>query len=52
MAGGSEGGSAGERSLRETPTWAVAVVCSVFVILSVLIEHSIHSLGKVTIYYI
>ncbi|MED6183560.1 hypothetical protein PIB30_038964 [Stylosanthes scabra] len=45
MAGG-EGGGGGERSLQETPTWAVAVVCSVFVILSVLIEHGIHSLGK------
>ncbi|RYR48836.1 hypothetical protein Ahy_A07g034902 isoform B [Arachis hypogaea] len=44
MAGGE--GGAGERSLQETPTWAVAVVCSVFVILSVLIEHGIHSLGK------
>ncbi|KAF6154305.1 hypothetical protein GIB67_026761 [Kingdonia uniflora] len=38
--------SGGERSLKETPTWAVAVVCAVFVILSVLIEYGIHSLGK------
>ncbi|KAJ4702315.1 MLO-like protein [Melia azedarach] len=38
--------AAGDRSLKETPTWAVAVVCAVFVILSVLIEHGIHSLGK------
>lgn len=44
MAGGEEGG---ERSLQETPTWAVAAVCAVFVIISVLIEHAIHSLGKV-----
>ncbi|XP_057470318.1 MLO protein homolog 1-like [Actinidia eriantha] len=36
----------GDRSLEETPTWAVAVVCAVFVIVSILIEHGIHSLGK------
>nr|POF11390.1 mlo protein like 1 [Quercus suber] len=38
--------AAGEWSLKETPTWAVAFVCAVFVIISVLIEHGIHSLGK------
>ncbi|KAF5194858.1 Mlo-like protein [Thalictrum thalictroides] len=36
----------GDRSLKETPTWAVATVCAVFVIISVIIEHGIHSLGK------
>ncbi|KAK3232030.1 hypothetical protein Dsin_003911 [Dipteronia sinensis] len=40
------GGATGERSLMETPTWAVAVVCALFVILSILIEHGIQSLGK------
>ncbi|XP_038718479.1 MLO protein homolog 1-like [Tripterygium wilfordii] len=40
------GGAAGERSLKETPTWAVATVCAVFVLLSIAIEHGIHSLGK------
>ncbi|XP_040971460.1 MLO protein homolog 1 [Gossypium hirsutum] len=35
-----------ERSLEETPTWAVAVVCAIFVIISIFIEHGIHSLGK------
>jgi len=44
MAGGA---ATAERSLKETPTWAVAAVCSVFIIISVLIEHGIHSLGKV-----
>ncbi|PON33101.1 Mlo-related protein [Parasponia andersonii] len=39
-------GAPGERTLKETPTWAVALVCAVFVIISVLIEHAIHSLGK------
>ncbi|KAK7351820.1 hypothetical protein VNO77_11542 [Canavalia gladiata] len=40
------GGATGERTLQETPTWAVAAVCSIFIIVSVLIEHGIHSLGK------
>ncbi|KAL5987379.1 MLO protein 1 [Asimina triloba] len=39
-------GGAGERTLKETPTWAVAVVCAVMVLISVAIEHGIHSLGK------
>ncbi|OWM81165.1 MLO protein homolog 1-like [Punica granatum] len=43
MAGGSGGGG---KPLQETPTWAVAVVCAVFVIVSVFIEHGIHLLGK------
>ncbi|KAL8487094.1 hypothetical protein ACS0TY_023683 [Phlomoides rotata] len=44
MAGG--GSDTGERSLEETSTWAVALVCAVFVIISVVIEHGIESLGK------
>ena len=36
MAVGSGGG--GERSLEQTPTWVVVVVCSGFVIISILIE--------------
>ncbi|KAL5752291.1 hypothetical protein ACOSP7_022474 [Xanthoceras sorbifolium] len=39
-------GAAGDRSLKETPTWAVALVCAGFVIISILIEHGIHSIGK------
>ncbi|XP_039067344.1 MLO-like protein 12 [Hibiscus syriacus] len=34
------------RSLEETPTWAVAVVCFVLVIISIFIEHGIHIVGK------
>ncbi|KAF8396600.1 hypothetical protein HHK36_018239 [Tetracentron sinense] len=41
MAGG-EGG----RSLEETPTWAVAVVCFVLVAISIIIEHIIHLIGR------
>lgn len=40
--------AAGDRSLKETPTWAVALVSAIFVIISVLIEQAIYSLGKVT----
>ncbi|XP_041023145.1 MLO-like protein 6 [Juglans microcarpa x Juglans regia] len=43
MAGG---GAKGERSLEETPTWAVAVVCFVLVVVSILIEYVIHLLAK------
>ncbi|KAA8537386.1 hypothetical protein F0562_026927 [Nyssa sinensis] len=39
-------GDSGDKSLEDTPTWAVATVCAVFVIISILIEHGIHSLGK------
>ncbi|EHA8586458.1 putative MLO protein [Cocos nucifera] len=39
-------GSSGDRSLEATPTWAVALVCAVMVIISVIIEHAIHKLGK------
>ncbi|KAG6697037.1 hypothetical protein I3842_09G179700 [Carya illinoinensis] len=43
MAGG---GPKGERSLEETPTWAVAVVCFVLVVVSILIEYVIHLVAK------
>ncbi|XP_047976438.1 MLO-like protein 6 [Salvia hispanica] len=40
MAGGSG------RSLEQTPTWAVAVVCFALVAVSILIEHIIYLIGK------
>ncbi|PNX82794.1 MLO-like protein 6-like [Trifolium pratense] len=40
MAGG------GGRSLTETPTWAVAVVCFVLLSISIIIEHIFHIIGK------
>ncbi|OMO53309.1 Mlo-related protein [Corchorus olitorius] len=39
-------GASGGRSLEETPTWAVAVVCFVLVLISIIIEHIIHMIGK------
>ncbi|XP_068331134.1 MLO-like protein 6 isoform X2 [Pyrus communis] len=35
-----------ERTLEETPTWAVAVVCFVLLAVSIFIEHTIHLIGK------
>lgn len=35
-----------ERTLEETPTWAVAVVCFVLLAISIVIEHIIHAIGK------
>ncbi|GAA0142949.1 hypothetical protein LIER_03740 [Lithospermum erythrorhizon] len=39
-------GATGGRSLEETPTWAVAVVCFVLVAISIIIEYIIHLIGK------
>jgi mlo protein len=35
-------GAKGGRSLEQTPTWAVATVCFVLVVVSIIIEHIIH----------
>lgn len=39
-----------ERPLDETPTWAVAMVCFVLVVISLFIEQLIHHLGEVNIH--
>lgn len=44
MAGG--GGGESEKSLEQTPTWAVATVCTVFVVCSLLVERGIFSFGR------
>ncbi|ESW22213.1 hypothetical protein PHAVU_005G136700 [Phaseolus vulgaris] len=36
----------GGRSLEETPTWAVAVVCFVLLTISIVIDHIFHLIGK------
>lgn len=43
------GGGGEEKNLEQTPSWVVAVVCSVFVIASLLLERGIHKLGKVCV---
>ncbi|KAM5559845.1 MLO-like protein 6 [Rosa sericea] len=35
-----------ERSLEQTPTWAVAVVCFFLVLVSIIIEYILHLIGK------
>lgn len=45
MAGGAEGAAAAAtRSLQDTPTWALAAVCFLFISFSIFIEHLIHLL--------
>ncbi|KAJ9178152.1 hypothetical protein P3X46_010061 [Hevea brasiliensis] len=39
-------GGGGGRSLEQTPTWAVAIVCFVLVLISIVIEYIIHLIGK------
>ncbi|KAI7736297.1 hypothetical protein M8C21_003467 [Ambrosia artemisiifolia] len=39
-------GGDGERMLDQTATWSVACVCAVIVILSMMLEHSLHSVGR------
>jgi len=36
-----------ERSLEETPTWAVSVFCFFFLLISLIIEGSLHKLSEV-----
>jgi mlo protein len=44
MAGESD---ASARELYETPTWAVALVCAVMIIISLLLEKGLHHIGEV-----
>ncbi|KAF3781258.1 hypothetical protein EJ110_NYTH37464 [Nymphaea thermarum] len=46
MVGGGGGSSASSRSLEQTPTWAVAVICVLFIAVSFLLEHLLSSLGN------
>ncbi|XP_073386688.1 MLO-like protein 15 isoform X2 [Physcomitrium patens] len=40
------GGGEEEKTLEKTPSWAVALVCTVFVVASLLVERGIHKLGR------
>jgi hypothetical protein len=48
MAGGGEGATPA-RELDQTPTWAVAVVCAVIVVISIILEKVLHMVGEVII---
>lgn len=39
------------RELNETPTWAVAAVCTFFIVVSVLLEKVLHKVGKVGFFF-
>ncbi|XP_015084528.1 MLO-like protein 9 [Solanum pennellii] len=43
MAGG---GGDGSRELDQTPTWAVALVCAIIVLISILLEKVLHKVGQ------
>jgi mlo protein len=45
------GGEAGARELDQTPTWAVAAVCAVIVVLSIILEEVLHMVGEVWLLY-
>lgn len=47
MGGGGGGLSEEDIKLEFTPTWIVAGVCSVIVLISLVVERLIHRLGKV-----
>lgn len=47
MAGDGGGES---QALEHTPTWVLAVVCFIIVLISLVVERSLHRLGKVYIY--
>lgn len=40
-----------QRKLDQTPTWAVASVCAVMIIISILLEKVLHKLGTVCAKY-
>ncbi|KAL6527207.1 hypothetical protein OROGR_016297 [Orobanche gracilis] len=44
MAGGN-GGTEGPRELDQTPTWAVSLVCSIIIVISILLEKTLHKVG-------
>ncbi|KAK1326042.1 MLO-like protein 10 [Acorus calamus] len=43
MAGG---GGEGSRKLDQTPTWAVAAVCAVIIVISIILEKGLHRIGE------
>ena len=47
MAGG-EGASGTARELDQTPTWAVASVCAVIIVISIILEKALHLFGEVS----
>ncbi|XP_075484694.1 MLO-like protein 9 [Primulina tabacum] len=44
MAGG--GGTHASRELDQTPTWAVSLVCAIIIVISILLEKTLHKVGE------
>lgn len=40
-----------QRELNQTPTWAVAGVCTFFIVVSVVLEKLIHKVGTVRFFF-
>ncbi|KAL0361878.1 UNVERIFIED_CONTAM: MLO-like protein 5 [Sesamum radiatum] len=40
------GGGSGSRELDKTPTWAVSLVCGVIVLISIILEKTLHKVGE------
>jgi len=47
MAGGGHGPKS--RELDQTPTWAVAAVCAIIIVISIVLEKSLHHVEEVHI---
>ena len=48
MAGDSSSSTSASRELDQTPTWAVAGICAVMIIISIVLEKVLHRVGKVS----
>ncbi|KAL0313869.1 UNVERIFIED_CONTAM: MLO-like protein 5 [Sesamum angustifolium] len=40
------GGGSGSRELDRTPTWAVSLVCGVIILISIILEKTLHKVGE------
>lgn len=47
MAGGGGGRGGQSRELDQTPTWAVAAVCAVIILISIILEKVLHMVGEI-----
>ncbi|KAL8128745.1 hypothetical protein V2J09_017900 [Rumex salicifolius] len=46
MGGGGGGGGGAERELDQTPTWAVASICAIIILISIVLEKALHLIGE------
>ena len=48
--GGGAGAGGPSRELDQTPTWAVAAVCAVIILISIILEKVLHMVGEVQLF--